>query len=142
MSKPLLADPKRTRLKRSPLKRRTCLKRLTPLRKAKPSVKGAQAKQRRAVKERSGGRCEFRQQWFLGCDARCPAEGQEMAHIFPRRECGKARDLPEVVLWACRYCHDVYDKRQRAVFKRIVPEGMLSAAREAIAVHTKVPVRP
>jgi hypothetical protein len=141
MSKPLLANPKRARLKRSPLKRRARLKRSTSLRKAKPSVKGAQAKQRRAVKERAGLFCEFRE--GLGPLAvaspamRCLARGVDCAHIFPRRLCGKARDLPEVVVLACREHHRRYDAGDLMVR---VPAHLASTARTVILMLAKDPV--
>jgi hypothetical protein len=49
-------------MKRSPIKRKagSPIKRSTkPIRRAKSSVSVAQRKQREAVKERSGGQCEF-----------------------------------------------------------------------------------
>lgn len=75
--------------------------------KPKPGVATAQRKQRVAAKERSLGRCEA--ETIVGEKtsgkriwARCRANGEVCAHIYQRRTCGPARDLPEVVLFTCR----------------------------------------
>lgn len=110
-------------MRKAPLARKTALKSKVGLKRSKglkqirPSVKNAQAKQRKAVQERSQGRCEFfvsvARYWsqdYLEYDSmRCTLPASDLAHIVPRRECAKARDLPEVVIHACRACHRVYD---------------------------------
>ena len=35
--------------------------------------------------------------WF-----RCPKLGNQAAHIYTRRRCGRARDLVEAVIWTCQ----------------------------------------
>ena len=127
-------------MKRSPLRRKSPLKASKPMRRAKPSVSAAQRKQREAVKERSDLRCEFLLVNHVG-SFRCVAFGVKMAHApWPRRTCGKARYLPEVVLWACRECRDVFDGRNvRAIpwFRREVPIECSRAAYDAILAASK-----
>lgn len=122
----------------------------------KASVRNAQAKQRLAVKKRSGGICEFgyvaniiertdsgeerfKEKGWIGCSG----SATDIAHIVPRRECGKARDLPEVVVHACRVHHILYDSplTQRSNRPR-VPKELLVCARAAIkAANLKAPLK-
>jgi hypothetical protein len=70
-----------------------------------------QRKQRAFARERSKGRCEaeelvqhlvsFEPLKYVPTWNRCPNRGQFAAHIYQRRACGSARDVPPVVIFAC-----------------------------------------
>lgn len=65
----------------------------------------ARAQLRAAVRELSGGRCE----WFLPCST----AGEELAHIEPRGMGGRASvDRIGNVAWLCRSHHDLLDLRR------------------------------
>lgn len=61
----------------------------------------SQAKQRKAVKARSGKYCEAEVRLASGTWIRCMTISRVASHIYPRRLCAGARDLPEVVIHTC-----------------------------------------
>lgn len=132
---------KPTPLRRTkPLKRSTKPLRRTRLKRAKRGVSYAQRKQREAVRERSGGRCEFLylppKKYSDGIPmwCECLARGVDCAHIYPRRLCGKARDTSFVVLYACRVHHNRYDAHSDDV---CVPTHLRRTAYDSIVAITK-----
>lgn len=103
-------------MKKTALTRKTPLRQKSPLRaanpkakkprkaipKAKPSVTKAQRLQRELISTRSEGRCEAEVESVIaGVWYRCPSKATVPAHIYQRPRCGKARDLPEVVIHTC-----------------------------------------
>lgn len=65
----------------------------------------ARAQLRAAVRELSGGRCE----WFLPCSN----AGEELSHIEPRGMGGRSSvDRIGNVAWLCRDHHDLLDLRR------------------------------
>src|SRR5581483_4329345 len=72
----------------------------TPMRRQKPKVKTAQAKQRAALALRSGGRCEMETRLMPGIWARCGRWATDPAHVYTRPKCGRARDSVDVVIHA------------------------------------------
>ena len=140
-------------MKRTELKRKTPLrskptskpaKPRKPIRKAKPTVARAQLAQRKALKLRSEGRCEMERPlkvlktiWF-----RCRYSAVDAAHIYGRPKCGRARDLPEVVVHACRECHDRFDGRLEDGSLRRAPLRYAQAAWDSILQHSKLGTGP
>jgi hypothetical protein len=98
--------------------------------KPKPGVLTAQKKQREAVKIASKGQCEVEVSPGECGWARCPMKGTQAAHIYPRAKCGKARDLPEVVVWTCNLHNcDHFDGRKLGIR---VPIGAAQLAWQTI----------
>jgi len=137
---------------RQPLKRKTPLRKKNlvdvvakaldkpqkPMRKAKPGVAAAQNMQRRLLAMRSAGRCEA--EWFDGCVWR-PCVGRKgvvAAHIYQRAQCGKARDLLEVVIKTCveHNADHLHDGRNKVR----APLRYAQAAWDAILAHSKLGV--
>ena len=88
------------------------------MRQRSPERAAAEGVRSRVLIDRSGRRCEAWVRVISGIDVnrepvmaweRCRAAGTDAAHVFRRWKCGKARDLPEVVIYACRQCHNVLD---------------------------------
>jgi hypothetical protein len=121
-------------MKRSPMKRST-----KPMRKIKPCVASAQRKQRFALRKRSLGRCEM-EFLMVGEWARCLSHAVDPSHIVKRRNCGKARDLVDVVVASCRPCHERYEKPPFGDKADVrVPQALRALALAAIAAaHPKV----
>lgn len=101
--------------------------------------------QHRRARDRSGGVCEFEKKTPGYPDwTRCTRRGWQAAHIYPRRDCAKAREHADVVLYACQECHTAYDDPALAPPGWIVrvPPKREAAAWKAIQAHSKVlPVR-
>jgi hypothetical protein len=99
----------------------------------------AAQRQRWTAANRAGGTCEFEvltpQGW-----KRCPHRGQEAAHApYPRRECGRAWEDPDVVLWACRPCHIAHADPALAKGRKVrVPVDREAAAWAVIMAVSKV----
>ncbi len=98
-------------------------------------------RQRRAVTARDGNVCQFEREYATPGVAGyfwrpCGRKGAtDTAHVYRRRECGKARFSPDVAIKACRDCHDAYD--QSAVGVR-VSAAVEARAWSAIAAVSKV----
>ena len=68
------------------------------------------ARQRREAIGRDGHLCHF-ERWVKS-DRRwkaCLSRATDTAHVYPRRECGSAAAHVDVVLRACRKCHNAFD---------------------------------
>jgi len=89
------------------------------MRRQKPKVKTAQAKQRAALALRSGGRCEMETRLMPGIWARCGRWATDPAHVYTRPKCGRARDSVDVVIHACRRCHDLSKGKLYANNRRV-----------------------
>lgn len=99
-----------------------------PHRNAKRRPAGKAVAQRMAVMVRSGGQCEFevfRQlDGYLGpIFTRCFRQGSETAHIVRRVKCGDAIYDPDVALFGCETCHDVFDGRRKGDKVRVPAEA-------------------
>jgi hypothetical protein len=119
------------------------MKRTRMRRRIKPGVTKAANAQRIHAYNRARGRCEFELVAQAVGWVRCAHHGQEAAHIYPRTQCGKAREHPDVVAWACRRCHVAFDDPALAKGLKVrVPPALEQAAWDAIAAVAKVlPVR-
>lgn len=143
-------------MKRTALSRKTPLRRKAPLRSAKPkagtktatkplrkkrpTVAQAQTEQRRIVTERSRGRCEMEvagRFLFMRTWDRCKTQAQDLAHVFTRPKNGKARDLPDAVIHACRACHEASEGKLGVNGVR-VPLERAQAAWWLILHHSKL----
>lgn len=119
------------------------MKRSRIKRRAKPEVRRAANAQRISAYNRARGRCEFELEGGAVGWVRCGHHGIDAAHIYPRTQCSKAREHPDVVLWACRPCHVAYDDPALAKGLKVrCPPAREKAAWAAIAAVSKVlPVR-
>lgn len=92
----------------------------------------------RAVEKRDGWTCQFERRigrfWSL-----CVCYGADKAHIEPRANCGKAVLHPDVVLRACRRCHDAFDGRDNPDDLEVrVPPARARQAHKTILKNSKV----
>lgn len=86
---------------------------------------------------RSGGQCEMEGRWGDRWIRRFML-GVDPSHIYKRRDCGKARDLAEVIVHSCRPCHERYEAPPFGDKPRLrVPPGMREDASVAIAALAK-----
>ncbi len=112
---------------------------------ARKDTKADEDRQRREVRARDGNVCRFEvlkdgvtgsgyiaRGWFE-CGKK---SATDTAHIYRRRECGKARWHVDVALLACRDCHTAYDNGLGGVR---VPPDREARAYETICENSKVP---
>jgi hypothetical protein len=65
----------------------------------------------------------------------CREIGREAAHVYRRRECGRAKYDPDVVVMACQNCHRRYDDdsdytvRVRAVDEERAWQAIIKASK-------------
>lgn len=104
-------------------------------REKKAGVAHVQYQQRRYIYTRSAGQCEFEIE-----GVRCRGRGVNVAHIYGRPKCGKARDAREVVVHACKTCHDRWDGRSHKGPAVDVPVRFKRAAWDAILAASKLPL--
>jgi hypothetical protein len=97
-------------------------------------VRAAQKQQRETCAILARGRCQAETLEAGGWE-RCPWSGTVAAHIYPRRLCGKARDLVAVVIWTCRDHNDDHLHDGRNAIR--APLALTRAAFDAIAATTK-----
>lgn len=111
------------------------------MRPKKPAVASAQAKQRRELRERSGGLCEMevpsRFPELAIPWVRCGLKAVDPAHVYTRPKCGSARDHVDAVIHACRGCHDASKGKLGTEFTR-VPLKRAQAAWDVIRAHSKL----
>lgn len=107
---------------------------------ARSDTKRDDAKQRREAIARDGFACCF-ERWFKSEGwLKCGNSATDTAHIYPRRECGRASSSVIVVLRACRRCHDEFDGHgDGSIFVRVPPDRE-AAAYKLISMSAKVPV--
>lgn len=111
-------------------------------RKSPAQTRRDQRAQRLEAIARSSGLCEFEKKmpgyrtWI-----RCTRRGTQAAHILRRTDCAGARDLADVILWACEDCHRFYDDPIYAPPGWVVrcPPAAYARALEKIEAHSKVP---
>lgn len=113
---------------------------------ARKDMKADYDLQRREVLERDGHVCRFETRRYspafkpfgatgdwVGCGSK---NATDTAHIYRRRECGRASAHKDVALRACRDCHDAYDQSKGGVR---VPPAREQRAWDRIVANSKVP---
>lgn len=99
------------------------------------------AAQRRGAIKRDGSLCHFErwvksgQRWKM-----CLSRATDTAHIYPRRECGGAAAHVNVVLRACRKCHNAFDGHPDDDRMVRAPLDREAKAFKLISMASKVPV--
>jgi hypothetical protein len=107
---------------------------------ARKDTKADEASQRRACIARDGNVCQFERE-YIGPLHRSywhpcgKKSATDTAHVYRRRECAKAAFHVDVVIRACRDCHDAYDQAKGGVR---VPAYVEERAWRAIVANSKV----
>lgn len=89
--------------------------------------KRGEAKQRDAVRARSGLECEF-ERLLPGVGwRRCCSPAGQTAHVHRRWRCGSGKYDPNVAIDGCGLCHPLYDSNLHHDIVRIPEERLLAA---------------